>query len=87
MIMGSLTLRNIDETLKARLRMSAAEHGISMEEEARKILRLYLLEKRGSKGIGSRISQRFAAIGGVNLSETRRPEPRRPPAFFEDDRQ
>jgi plasmid stability protein len=84
--MGSLTLRNIDETLKARLRRSAAENGISMEEEARKILRLYLLEKRGAKGIGSRISQRFAAIGGVNLPETPRSDPRRPLVFFEDER-
>lgn len=85
--MGGLTLRNIDETLKARLRMSAAENGISMEEEARKILRLYLLEKRGAKGIGSRISQRFAAMGGVNLPETRRSDPRKPPAFLENERQ
>jgi antitoxin FitA len=84
--MGGLTLRNIDETLKARLRRSAAENGISMEEEARKILRLYLLEKRGAKGIGSRLSQRFAAIGGVILPETPRSDPRKPPAFFENER-
>jgi plasmid stability protein len=82
--MGSLTLRNIDDTLKAKLRLSAAENGVSMEEEARKILRLYLLEQRGSAGIGSRISRRFAAAGGVNLPDTRRSQPRKPPAFSED---
>jgi antitoxin FitA len=85
--MASLTLRNIDESLKARLRLSAAENGRSMEEEARKILKLFLLQKRGSDGIGSRISRRFAAIGGVDLPDTRRSDPRRPPTFFEDDTQ
>ena len=83
--MASLTLRNIDESLKAKLRMSAAENGRSMEEEARKILKLYLLQKRGSEGIGSRILRRFAVVGGVDLSDTRRSDPRRPQTFFEDD--
>ncbi|MFH0788362.1 MAG: plasmid stabilization protein [Pseudomonadota bacterium] len=85
--MASLTLRNIDESLKARLRLSAAENGRSMEEEARKILRMFLLQKRGSEGIGSCISRRFAAVGGVDLPDTRRSDPRRPPMFFEDDTQ
>ena len=85
--MASLTLRNIDESLKASLRMSAAEHGRSMEEEARQILKQFLLRKRSSTGIGSRISRRFAAIGGVKLPEGHRSGPRRPPIFFSDDAQ
>ena len=83
--MASLTLRNIDESLKAKLRMRAAENGRSMEEEARKILKLYLLQKRGSEGIGSRISRRFSEIGGVDLPDTRRSDPRRPPTLLKDD--
>ena len=41
--MASLTIRNIDDALKTRLRVRAAEHGRSMEEEARHILRRDLL--------------------------------------------
>jgi plasmid stability protein len=34
-IMASITIRNLDDTLKRSLRIRAAEHGRSMEEEAR----------------------------------------------------
>ncbi|RJR32560.1 MAG: plasmid stabilization protein [Desulfobacteraceae bacterium] len=85
--MASLTLRNIDESLKASLRMSAAENGRSMEEEARQILKQFLLRKRSFAGIGSRISRRFGAAGGVELPDMRRSDPRRPPTFSEDDTQ
>ncbi len=37
--MASITIRNIDDSLKERLRVKAAKHGHSMEEEARIILR------------------------------------------------
>ena len=37
--MASITIRNLDDEIKTRLRMRAAEHGHSMEEEARTILR------------------------------------------------
>ncbi len=34
--MGNLTIRNIDDRVKTGLRVRAAEHSISMEEEARR---------------------------------------------------
>lgn len=37
--MASLTIRNLDDNVKALLRLRAAQHGRSMEEEARQILR------------------------------------------------
>jgi antitoxin FitA len=37
--MATLTIRNIDEDLKTSLRVQAARHGQSMEEEVRCILR------------------------------------------------
>ena len=83
--MASLTLRNIDESLKSRLRISAAEKGRSMEEEARQILKRFLLRKRASAGIGSCISGRFTRMGGVELPDVNRSDPRTPPAFFSDD--
>ena len=39
--MASITIRNLDDDVKRRLRIRAAEHGRSMEEEAREILRLW----------------------------------------------
>lgn len=36
--MAAITIRNLDENLKARLRLQAAKHGRSMEEEARQLL-------------------------------------------------
>ena len=38
--MASITIRNLDDGVKTRLRIRAAEHGRSMEEEARVILRM-----------------------------------------------
>ena len=36
--MATLTIRNIDDQVKAKLRINAAEHGVSMEEEVRQTL-------------------------------------------------
>lgn len=40
--MATMTIRNLDDDVKARLRVRAAQHGRSMEEEARCILRAAL---------------------------------------------
>ncbi len=74
--MASLTLRNIDESLKTSLRISAAENGRSMEEEARQILKHHLLQKKSTLGIGTRISNRFKAAGGLDIPEIPRSAPR-----------
>ncbi|MFM7581515.1 MAG: FitA-like ribbon-helix-helix domain-containing protein, partial [Caldilinea sp.] len=37
--MTSLTIRNVDDATKQRLRVRAARHGVSMEEEVRRILK------------------------------------------------
>ena len=42
--MTTLTIRRLDDRVKERLRKVAAEHGHSMEEEARQILGLALLQ-------------------------------------------
>jgi plasmid stability protein len=38
MAMASLTIRNLDENVKRALRIRAAARGVSMEEEARRLL-------------------------------------------------
>lgn len=47
--------------------MRAAEHGRSMEEEAREILRRAVALPRNPKNLGRAIRERFVAIGGVDL--------------------
>ncbi|MDN5848139.1 MAG: hypothetical protein L0H63_00680 [Nitrococcus sp.] len=65
--MASITIRNLDHEIKARLRRTAAEHGHSMAEEARQILRQALDKPRLGRGLGSRIHNRYAAFGGIDL--------------------
>jgi plasmid stability protein len=74
--MASITLRNIDESLKAHLRKSAAANNRSMEEEARQILKEHLLRHKCTQGIGSRIAKRFAEAGGIDLPDMQRSAPR-----------
>jgi plasmid stability protein len=68
--MASLTIRNLDAATKAQLRLQAARHGRSMEEEARTILRQAVEQppqEAAGPGLGSRIQAHFAALGGVDL--------------------
>lgn len=60
--MASLIVRNLDEDLKARLRVRAAQHGRSMEAEVREILRNSLAPAQ-PRGVGSRIHARLAGLG------------------------
>ena len=83
--MASLTIRNIDESLKATLRLRAARHGRSMEEEARQLLRQALVQDRPSAGLGSRVARRFSAVGGVDLPQINRSLPRVAPGSTPDD--
>ena len=66
--MASITVRNLDEGLKRRLRIRAAENGRSMEQEARVILRAALLQEAArDKDLANTIHARFAPYGGVQL--------------------
>ena len=66
--MASLTIRNIGDDVKQRLRIQAAEHGHSMEEEARVILRTALNEHGPPANLSRAIRARFAPLGGVELA-------------------
>jgi len=66
--MASMTIRNIDERLKARLRVRAASHGRSMEDEARNILRAALsTETKSRHNLFDAIRARVGPLGGVAL--------------------
>jgi antitoxin FitA len=91
--MASITIRNLDDETKRRLRVRAAEKGHSMEEEAR----LALAESVGLRMAGDnkdrsasgtkswvkRFVGRFQEIGGVEL-ELPPPQPARLPPDFSD---
>ena len=72
--MATITIRNLDDSLKILLRVRAATHDRSMEEEVRAILREALEKREESKGLGSRIHHRFAAIEGIDLDLPKRSE-------------
>ena len=79
--MASITIRNLDDDVKHRLRVWAAEHGRSMEEEARDILRQVVGQPSPPKNLGQSIHQRFAALGGFDLALPARTPMRASPEF------
>lgn len=82
--MASITIRNLEDSLKSRLRVQAAAHGRSMEDEARIILRAALnTESPRQENLATAIRARFAAFGGVDLPAIERELPRQPPVFDE----
>jgi plasmid stability protein len=81
---ATLTIRAFDDELKRALRRRAAEHGRSMEAEVRAILRAVLRDQdRAGHGLGSRVHQRFADLGDVDLDLPPRAEPSRAAALPE----
>jgi plasmid stability protein len=77
--MASLTIRNLDESLKAKLRLQSAQHGCSMEAEVRNILRQVLLPSTAPLEIAVRIHQRFAGLHVDSLPIPARQAVRTPP--------
>lgn len=78
--MSTLTVRNIEPVIKEKLRLVAASHGRSMEEEVRSILR-NVLSPAPTTGLGSRIHARFSAIGGAELTLPERSDAPRAASF------
>ena len=79
--MASITIRNLEDDVKRRLRVRAAEHGRSMEEEAREILRQVVGQERPAHNLAAAIRARIAPLGGVELDLPPREPMRQPPAF------
>jgi antitoxin FitA len=82
--MASIVIRNLEEALKGKLRVRAARHGRSMEEEARQILRTALAEKTPAPtNLFEQIRRHVDPLGGVELKIPRRRSMREPPTFDE----
>jgi len=77
---ASITIRNLDEATKARLRVRAAHHGRSMEDEARHILRGALADTAAPRrNLAASVQLRFRALGGVEVPLPPREGMREPP--------
>ena len=81
MAMASITIRNLDDDVKTRLRVRAAEHHRSMEEEARLILRDAVGRKPGSRDLASIVRSHFGPANGVDLELSPREPAHEPPSF------
>ena len=79
--MASITIRNLDDDVKTRLRVRAASHGRSMEEEARLILREAVGRMPSSRNLASIIRAHFGPSRGVDLELPSREPIREPPRF------
>lgn len=78
--MASITIRNLDEQTKERLRVRAAHRKRSMEDEARNILRVVLSENAStSRDLAQAIMRRFRPLGGLELPLPEREPMREPP--------
>jgi plasmid stability protein len=81
-VMASITIRNLDDSLKSRLRIRAAVHGRSMEDEARDILRSAInQEAQALRNLGTAIHELFKPLGGFDLPDIPREPIREPPSF------
>lgn len=79
--MASITIRNLDDDVRARLRTRAAGNGRSMEEEVRLILRDAVGREPEPKNLADFIRECFAPFGGVELELPPRGAMREPPSF------
>ena len=80
--MASITIRNLDNDVKTRLRVRASANGRSMEEEARMILAEAVdREPAPRQGLGTAIHELFEPFGGVELELPPREPMRDPPRF------
>lgn len=77
--MASITIRNLDEHIKTGLRVRAAVHGRSMEEEVRRILRAVVEADAASEDLVTSIRARVEPLGGVELALPPREPVREPP--------
>ena len=81
--MSSITVRNVDDSVKAALRQRAARHGWSMEHEVREILRQSVQDQHPQEvSFADRVNQRFQGMDANDLPIVPRQTVRTPPDFL-----
>jgi antitoxin FitA len=80
--MASITIRNLDDNLKRKLRLRAAHRNRSMEDEARDILRTALAQESAeTRNLADAIRELVEPLGGVELELPPREPMQEPPNF------
>jgi plasmid stability protein len=79
--MAALSIRDLDDDVKERLRVRAARNGRSMEAEIRVILADAVREPSESEGLFTAMLDRFGQLGGVELELPARATAPRAPDF------
>lgn len=80
--MSSITVRNLDESVKSSLRRRAAHHGWSMEQEVRQILQQAVAPEQGRQtSFAELVNRRFAGLEVGELPIPARQPVRTPPGF------
>ncbi len=77
--MAALSIRDLDDEVRERLRIRAARHGRSMEAEIRSILTDAVSRPVVSEQLFTVLADRFAALGGVELDVPPRAQAARAP--------
>jgi plasmid stability protein len=77
--MAALSIRDLDDSVKEKLRLRAARNGRSMESEIRLILTAAVTEEAPGADLFSALTERFAQLGGVDLDIPARTTPPRAP--------
>lgn len=65
--MAAITIRDLDDDIKERLRVQAAEHGRSMEAEARAILEVAVRRPLRAKNIGVALMELGDRFGPIDI--------------------
>lgn len=79
--MAALSIRDLDDAVKEKLRLRAARHGRSMEAEIRLILTAAATEDEPRTDLFSALTERFAQLAGVELDLPARATPPRAADF------
>lgn len=75
--MAAVSVRDLDDQVRERLRVRAAQHGRSMEAEIRAILTDAVSRPADKVGLAQALLTRFGALAGVELDLPTRTQPPR----------
>ncbi len=76
--MAAISIRDLDDEVRERLRIRAAANGRSMEAEVRAILTEAVRPANESPGLLATLLERMGDLGGVDLELPARASPARP---------
>ena len=79
--MAAISVRDLDDGVRERLRVREAQHGRSMEAEIREILTTAVSEPGPRADLFTTLLDRFGAVGGIELAIPPRSSPARAADF------